>query len=169
MIGNVRRGAVIDFNLIPDSHNWGKINKEYYYPDNDYQNFFNISYQDLIANINKPDGIGIISSVYSIPLSPFIFYASCILNAINNKEIPLTNYFSEFYFDNMIWAIDYKFDDSPSSEFFNLVCFIEDIIFKLKNEKIDTTYSEEEKAEVINEARELINKIIRLADKEISL
>lgn len=149
-----------NFNIIPDDNDWGKIEPEDYYPDNDYQNFLNISYQDLIANINKPDGIGIISSVYSIPLNPFIFYVSCILNAINNKEVPLTNYFSELYLDNTIWAIGDKFSENPSSYFMNLIGFIEEIIYRVENNEIDTTYSEEEENKIIKEAEDLIDKIL---------
>lgn len=162
MLGNLGSNAMIDLNHIPNSDEWGEIDPVDYYPDNYHEIFLGISCNELIDNVNKPNGIGIISSLSSIPLRPFYFYTFCILRGIFNKDIPLTNYFSEFYFDNMIWAIEYKFNENPSLKFLDFIELINNITHDIKNDQIATTYSQEEKDDIFKEANQLITKIRKL-------
>ena len=82
---------------------------------------------------------------------PF-YLVSTILRGIFNKDIPLTNYFSEFYFDNVIWTIEYKFNKNPSFKFLDFIELINNITHDIQNDQIETTYYQEEKDGIFKEA-----------------
>ena len=77
---------MINLDHIPDSDDWGEIDPADYYPDNYYENFLGISCDQLIDNVNKPNGTGIISSLSAIPLHPFYFYNFCIQSVQYEKD-----------------------------------------------------------------------------------
>ena len=135
---------MINFCSVPTLNDWDNISDEKYYPDNNHLNFLNKSCDDLIACINQPTGINIIFSLHEIPKKPFHFYTLCILKGILNQKIPLTEYYSEMYLDDVIWAIKTKISSEFSAEYIDFINPLENIISNVKSLNILTLYDQTE-------------------------
>lgn len=150
---------MVDFHKIPTLTDWGNISDEAYYPDNYHLSFFMKNYNELIYSINQPTGVNIIFSLYKIPTKPFHYYMNCVLYGILKKDISLVEYYSEFYLNDAVWAIQEKVKEEFVENYLDFIEPLEKIIYDIKVLSIETTYSIDEFIEIEKKVFQLIAKI----------